>query len=628
VGAPTRHSVVRFATFEVDLVAGEVRKSGMRQKLAGQPFEVLRLLLERPQEIITRDELRQRVWPKDTFVDYDLGLRRAVTRLREVLGDSAGRPRFIETIPRRGYRFIAPLTTNGDASAIAESPAESVPTEARQSRRGLRIGIALGLGVVTVLLLVLLRFVPDRFRWRRVNTSGVPEIRSLAVLPLQNLSADPLQEYFSDGMTDALITDLAQVGDLKVISRTSSMRYKQTKKSLPEIARELDVDGIVEGTVQRAGDRVRVTAQLLHGPSDKHLWANSYERDVRDMFALERDLTLEIAQKIQAQLKTPNQARLAQTRPVNAKALDAYLQGNYYLNRFTEEDTRKAQEYLQQAIDADPTFAAAYAGMARAHYGLFQGSSEEAVIARRAAERALELDPTLSDAFVTLGKIKLDSWDWPGMEEEYRKAIEINPNNDSAHEDLGEFLDAMGRLDEGLKECQIAEQLDPNHDHLSGALYDRREFDRSNEVLLIMLRNDPDNVVLHHTLYLGYEAKGMYKEAVQHLERTWMLAGFPEVALSLHQAFATSGYRGAMREYAKQLEHVHATKQIFLPVNLAGVYTILGDKNRAFYWLEEAYQHGRGSGIPLWMMKSYVALEPLRSDPRFKDLFRRTGLPP
>jgi tetratricopeptide (TPR) repeat protein len=406
------------------------------------------------------------------------------------------------------------------------------------------------------------------------------------------------------------------------------MRYKQTKKTLPEIAHELNVDGIIEGTVQRSGDRVRITANLIQAATDKHVWTRSYERDVRDVFALERDLTQEIAREIQAQLKTPNQAGLAQARPVNAKALEAYLKGTYYLNRYLEDDVKKAQEYFQQAIDADSTFAAAYAGMALAHYGLYQGSSEDAAIARRAAERALELDPALSDALMTLGKIKLDSWDWPGMEEEYRKAIEINPNNAAAHEELGRSLDAMGRLDEGLKECRIAQQLDPNHDHLSGALYDRREFDRSNEIVLIMLRNDPDNAVLHYSMYLNYEAKGMYKEAIEHLEQTWILVGYPESAQRLRDAFAASGYTGAMRECAKELEHLHATKQVFVPVNLAGVYAILGDKDRAFYWLEQAYEHSRGSGIYLWMMKSYVALEPLHSDPRFKDLVHRIGLPP
>ena len=428
-------------------------------------------------------------------------------------------------------------------------------------------------------------------------------------------------------MTDALITDLAQNPSIKVISRTSTIRYKKTEKLLPDIARELDVDGIIEGTVQRSGDRVRITAQLIQAPADKHLWANSYERNIHDAFALERDLTQEIALEIQAQLKTPNQARFAQVRPVNAKALDAYMEGNYYLNRFTEEDMHQAQEYFRQAIDADPSFAAAYSGLAQAHYGRYQGSKEDAAIAKSAAEKALELDPTLSDAMVTLGRIKLDSWDWSGMEEEYRKAIEVNPNNALAHRELGEHLDAMGRLDEGLKECKVAEQLDPNQDHLSTALFDRGEFQRSIDLMLIILRNDPDDVVLHHDLYFAYQAMGMDKEAIQHLERTWTLAGFPEVGVSLLHAFDVSGYRGAMQEYASELEHLHARKRIFLPVNLAGVYAILGNKERAFYWLQQAYEHGPGPGIPLWQTKLYPALDPLRSDPRFKVLLQHIGLP-
>jgi len=614
----------------VDFRKGEVRKHGFRIRLQDQPFHILQILLEHPGELITRDELQRQVWPADTFVDFEKGLNNGVRKLRDALGDSAEQPRFIETQARHGYRFIGQVKNGTKATAVQEAFAPTtVPETGAQETHRRRFVLALCLGTaVLVGLTLMLGLNTGGIRDRLLRRGASPRIQSLAVLPLQNPSGDPTQEYFSDGMTDALITDLSQIGSLKIISRTSSMRYKKTDKSLPEIARELNVDGIVEGTVQRFGYRVRITAQLIHGPSDKHLWANSYERDIHDVFALERDLTQEIAREIQAQLKTPNQVRLAQARPVNAKALEAYLQGSYYLNRFTEEETRKAQEYFQEAIDADPHFAAAYVGMALAHYGLFQGSSEDAAIARRAAERALELDPTLSDALVILGKIKLDSWDWPGMEEEYRKAIELNPSNASAHQELGELLDAMGRLDEGLKECQIAQQLDPNQDHLSGALDDRREFDRSIEVKLIILRKDPDNVVLHHDLYLGYEAKGMYKEAVQHLERAWTLVGFPEVAVNLHRAFAVSGYRGAMRQYAKELEHVHATNKIFLPVNLAGVYTILGDKNRAFYWLEQAYKHGRGSGIPLWEMKLYAALEPLHSDSRFKDLVHRIGLPP
>jgi len=607
--------------FEADLEAGELRKFGVRQKLAAQPFKVLQLLLEHPQEIVTREQLQQRIWPNDVVVDYDLALKKAVNRIREVLGDSAESPRFIETVPRRGYRFIAPMNGHGSAAGVSEPQLEVPAKSSRGVRFPLRVALILGVG--TAMLVAILTLVPAD-SWRRLmGKPAAPQIRSLVVLPLQNLSPDPAQEYFSDGMTDALITDLAQIGSLKVISRTSSMQYKQTKKSLLEIARELNVDGIIEGTVQRSGNRVRITAQLVHGPTDRHLWANSYERDIHDVFALERDLTQEIAREIQGQIK-PNPGQLAQARPVNAKALEAYLQGNYHLNRFTEEEIKKAREYFHQAIDADPTFAAAYVGLANAEDS---GFSVHPAIARKAAERALELDPTLSDAWMTLAGVKADSWDWAGEEEYYKKAIELNPNNAQAHDYLGQLLDAMGRLDEGLKECQIAQQLDPNHDHLSGALDDRREFDRAIEVMLMMLRQDPDSVLLHHTLYLDYEAKGMYKDAVQHLERAAALVGFPQVAINVHKAFAISGYRGAMQEYAKQLEHLHATKQFFLPVNLAGVYATLGNKDRAFYWLEQAYKHGPGVGIPLWTIKLYPALDPLHSDPRFQDLIRRIRLP-
>lgn len=274
MATPTQSRILRFAVFEVDLEGGELRKSGMRQKLAGQPFEV-GALLERPGEIVTREELQQRIWPEHTFVDYDLALRKAITRLREVLGDSAEGPRFIETVPRKGYRFIAPLKTNGALATLTELPT----TEAPRPRRNLRVGILLVIGTIA-LLLAALGFMPSDSWHRLSGKATTPQIRSIAVLPLQNLSSDPDQEYFSDGLTDALITELAQLGSVKVISRTSSMQYKQTRKSLPEIARELDVEGIIEGTVQRSADHVRITAQLIHGPSDKHLWASSYERDI------------------------------------------------------------------------------------------------------------------------------------------------------------------------------------------------------------------------------------------------------------------------------------------------------------------------------------------------------------
>jgi TolB-like protein/DNA-binding winged helix-turn-helix (wHTH) protein len=615
----------RIADWRVEPGLNIVSHNGTLTRLEPKVMAVLVCLAQHAGKPVTKDELLKTVWP-DAFVTEDV-LKRAVFELRRVFEDDARESHVIQTIPKSGYRLLAAVEW---MDVQQQAPPAQLKLEANEvAAVPRRRSWVLGTVVAVLVALFALAAIFDVGGLRtRLRAKAAPQIRSLAVLPLQNLSGDPAQEYFSDGMTDALITDLAQIGSLKVISRTSSMQYKQTKKSLPDIARELNVDGIVEGTVQRSGDRVRITAQLIHAPADKHLWANSYERDIHDVFALERDLTQEIAREIQAQLDTPNQAQLAQARPVNVKALEAYLQGSYYLSRFTEEDIRKSEEFFQQATDADPAFAPAYVGMALAHYGNFQPSSEDGTIAKRAAERALELDPTLSDAWTTLGKIKLESWDWRGMEEDYRKAIELNPSNALAHEELGDYLDALGRLDEGLKECQIAQQLDPTQDHLSIALDDRQEFDRSIEIKLLMLQNDPNNVVVHFNLYVDYEAKGMYKDAVQHLEQAWALAGFPDVAVNLDRAFTASGYTGAMREYAKQLENLHAAKKIFLPVNLAGVYASLGNKDRAFYWLEEAYQHGRGSGTFLWMLKSYHALGPLHSDPRYASLLRRMGLPP
>ena len=634
VATPTQSRILKFALFEVDLEAGELRKSGMRQKLAGQPFEVLRLLLERPQEIVTREELQQRIWPKDTFVDYDLALRKAITRLREALGDSAESPRFIETIPRRGYRFIAAVNGNGSAALSATEPPSKVETETepRASRRIMRIGIVLGFGAA-VLLGAVLALTPAKFRQRFSDKSTVPPIRSIAVLPLQNLSADPAQEYFSDGMTDALITDLAQISSVKVISRTSVMHYKKTDKTLPEIARELNVDGIVEGTVQRSGDRVRITAQLIYGPSDKHVWASSYERDVRDVFALQRDITDEITRQIQARVTTPNQASPAPPRPVDPKVLEAYIAGSYHLRGYSrgagDDEVKKAQAYFQQAIDADPNFAAAYIGLASAHQTLLQGSKDDLPIMRRAAEKAVELDSSSSDAWVAVADAKRESWDRNGAEEEYRRAIALNPNNAQAHDGLGGILDTTGRLDEGWKEHQLAQQLDPNQDHLADALYQRGQFDRAIEIRQRIAQSDPVNGYNHYALAMIYALKGMYKEFAQEMGTSFSLYGAPEVGNRLQRAYDKSGYQGALRQLAKDLEHLAASKQAYVPGILAQVYTALGDKDRAFYWLEEYRQHrDLARTDPTGFFKTDPWLAPLRSDPRFGDFLRRAGLPP
>jgi TolB-like protein/DNA-binding winged helix-turn-helix (wHTH) protein len=636
VQAHSKLRVLKFGVFEVDLEAGELRKSGMLLKLVGQPFQVLQLLLQHPQEIVTREELRRCLWPEDTFVDYDLALKRIINRLREVLGDSAENPRFIETVPRRGYRFIAAVNENGGAAPSVEDRPEAAKTvEIRRSRLDLRTRMALSLGVAA-LLLAGLGF-GSQGLWQRLSGKNtVPQIRSIAVLPLQNLSADQSQEYFSDGMTDALITDLAQIGSLKVISRTSTAQYKGTKKSLPEIVRELNVDGIIEGTVQRSGDRVRITAQLIYGPSDKHLWANSYERDMRDVFALERDVADDVSNQVKAQLAAPNAEAVRQSRPVNPQALDAYLQGNYHQSRYGkgagDQERRKAAEYFQQAIDVDPNFAPAYDGLAETHLWLLWPSIHDTEIAATAVEHAATLEPNSSDAHDTLGDIKYMAWNWPGAEGEFRRAIALNANNANAHHGLGQLLDDVGRLDEGWREYQIAQELDPNHDHLSFALQWRGQYDGAIAIIQMMLKRYPDDGYLHVMLYRLYVNKGMHKEAIEELEKTYTLFGFPDVAARIHHAFVVSGYRGALRQYARELEYLAATKQLLIPVNLAEVYATLGDKDRAFYWLEQAYSHrdilAAGTDYNLGELNGVYMLNPIRSDPRFKDLLRRVGLPP
>ena len=622
------NSPVRFGVFELDPSVGELRKHGLRLKLQDQPLQVLQVLVEKSGQLVTREELQRRLWPSNTFVEFDKGIYNAIKRLREALSDDAETPRYIETIPRRGYRFIAPLTS-------AKGPSTEEITSSK-STQGTRRWLVWGAAMATVVLFAAGLLASNFFRLRdRVMGSSVPQIQSLAVLPLTNLSGDPAQEYFSDGMTDALITDLAQIGSLKVISRTSSMQYKQAKKTLPQIARALNVDGIVEGTLQRSGDRVRITAQLIHGPSDRHLWANTYERDARDVFILEREIAGDIARQIQTRLAAHEQAPIASTSLANLKALEAYLQGNFHLSRYAkgsgDEEKKQAAENFQQAIDADPNFAPAYVGLARAHWFLNWPSKQDAEIVRRATERSLALDPNSSDAHVFLADMKERAWEFSRAEEEYRRAIALNPSNAQAHDQLGWVLDEFGRWDEGWREQQIAQALDPAGDYLAGALDNRRQIDRAIAMRDLLVKRFPDDGYLHVALFWDYLNRGMYAEAQAHEERLWTLFGFPQVTRQVYRAFLASGYKASLRASAKEMEHLMATNQFYLPVNLADFYAALGDKDRAFYWLEQSYvQHDIGmfsTDIGLDRLNTEAVFDPLRSDPRFKNLLHRVGLP-
>jgi serine/threonine protein kinase/tetratricopeptide (TPR) repeat protein len=469
-------------------------------------------------------------------------------------------------------------------------------------------------------------------RTRIQSLTTVPQIRSIAVLPLQNLSSDPSQEYFSDGMTDALITELGQIRSLRVISSASVMRYKKTDKSLPDIARELNVEGIIEGGVQRSGENVRIDVQLLYGPSDKHIWANSYDCNTRDILALERDITDEIARQLRARVHVQGSSP---ARPVDPKALDAYLEGAYHLSRVghgsIDEELTKATEYFQQAINADPNFAQAYVGLSAAIGSHMRNSVEDATASRKAAERAAELDPTSATAQAALGDFELYySWDWTGAEEQYRRAVALNPSSTEGHDGLSDVFYAMGRIGEGWSENQIAQELDPIHDHLSQSLLFRRDYGHAIELILRWVQDHPDDGDAYERLSEAYALRGLHEKAIPAVIRWVISDGFPETAARIDRAFSTSGYETAMRVLARELEDLNASKRAFLPGTTASVYALLGDKDRAFYWLEQAYQHreiiGREAGLVF--LKVDPCMDSLRSDPRFNDLLRRIGLPP
>jgi TolB-like protein/DNA-binding winged helix-turn-helix (wHTH) protein len=664
----------RFADFCLDAAERRLLRCGVAIPLAPRVFDTLVLLLENSGHLIEKEEFMKKVWP-ETFVGDD-ALARNISILRKVLGGSSESQSVIATVPKRGYRFVAEVTHNGlesenfqtadlwhiasglNAQADMAMPqtaslgmalpsnsngneisAATVPVHSPAtwpSRVGrvpfLFFTIVLGTiaGVATFLLL---HSAPSLNRYL-FGKSDALAIHSIAVLPLQNLSGDSAQEYLSDGMTDALITDLAQIGSLRVISRTSTIRYKKSSKSLPEIAHELNVDGIVEGTVQRSGDRVRVTAQLIDAGSDRNLWASSYERDMRDLFTLERDVTQDIARQVKGQLTTSDRAGRVPPRPMAPKAVEAYLQGNYHLNRqgagFGDEEKRKAAEYFQQAIDADPNFAPAYHGLVHAHELLWRGSNEDIAIARRAGQKAVEIDPNFAAARVNLAGIKWTfDLDLRGAEADIKQVTVVSPNSAWAHSALCILLIDLGNSEEGLRECRIAQRLDPLDDDSALGLYYGREYDDSIAMLRTMLQGDPKVGLWHSYLFPDYAMKGMHEEAIQELQQCFSLYGFPRQAANIQRAFETSGYREAIHQWAKEMEGLHETRQAFLPGDLAIAYTILGDKDRAFYWLEQAYEHREmvsfDSGISV--LGAEPLYDPLRSDPRFKDLLRRVGVP-
>ena len=586
IPSPTE-PVLRFDAFELDVRAGELRKRGTKLRLQGQPLQVLATLLKRAGDLVTREELRAEIWPADTFVDFDHSLHNAIARIREALGDSADSPRFIETLPRRGYRFIRRVNGVHTMSPVA-------------TREG-----------------------PDH------EPRG---IQSLAVLPLDDHSGEPGHEYFADGMTEALITSLAKIKALRVISRTSAMQFKGIRKSLPHIAQELNVDAVIEGSVLRSGDRVRIAAQLIHARTDQHLWAESYERDFRDILSLQSEIARQVANEVRIVLSPEENASLSGARRVNPEAHELYLQARYYWNKRTEQSVRKALSFFQRAIDHDPTYAQGYAGLADTYnilgYYNALAPAEAYPKAEAAALKALELDESLAEPHAALGVVKRDfEWDWTGAHAEFRRAIELNPGYVEAYHWRSTLLSMRGQHEEALVEKKKTLAMDPLsvviRTDLARMFYFHREYERSIEQYRAALDMDPNFSSAHLWLAQAYERTGRFEEAIAALQTGCLLSGDSAYAMArLGQGYALAGNGGQARAILNRLDESSSQKYVS-PHDIAIIHAGLDEKDDAIAWLQKALEE-RSVGL------GYLNVEPhwdaLRSDQRFQELLRRVGL--
>jgi serine/threonine-protein kinase len=494
-----------------------------------------------------------------------------------------------------------------------------------------------GAGIAMALVLVLLALNVGGWRARILgrDASAPGRIESVAVLPLANLSGDPAQDYFADGMTEALITDLAQIGALRVISRTSVMQYKGVKRPLPEIARELNVDGIIEGSVMRAGDQVRITAQLIYAPTDKHLWARSYDRDLRNVLALQSGVAQAIAREIQVKLTTAEESRLASARPVSPAAYEAYLKGRYHWNKRTPEGIKTAIEYFQQSVEKDPNYALAYAGLADCYVVTVNPSppKEKMPKAKAAATKALQLDDTLAEAHTSLAAVlSRYDWDWPSAQKEFKRALELNPRYAEAHEWYAAwYLVPMGRLQEAIAEEERARELDPVsliiNFELGIVLYYAREYDQAIEQFRKTLELNPNFRQAQTNLAAAYGQKGMYEQAVAALQKSLTLQGgteWPPTRAGLGYVYGVSGRKDEARKVLNEMKQLARQKYVSA-YDVALIYVGLDEKDLAFTWLEKAYEE---RSFLLSNIKAEPRMDSLHSDPRFQAMLRRIGLPP
>ena len=659
---------VRFGVFELDFSSGELRKQGLKIKLQDQPFQVISILLEHAGEVVTREELRGKLWPEDTFVDFEHSLATAINKIREALGDTAQSPRFVETLPRRGYRFIAPveplgarLSANRAGSPEPAAPEaldrsraqqaaekEADPVASRESRsapgprRRLRIfgGAA---GALLVALGILVAFNVAGLRERLMRFTGLrpamasPKIGSIAVLPLANVSGDPKEDYFADGMTDELIATLGEIHSLRIISRTSVQQFKRTDKTVPEIARELHVDAILEGTVMHAGGRVRITAELVSA-DDRQLWSDNFESEESNALLLQDEMAREIADSVKIQLQPGEQARLAGAGAgaIDPAAQDAYLEGLFYYYKETSGDLPTAIHYLERAVQLDPNYAEAYALLAACYYDNSQsrwGNVPNAVAAQQAkttALKALALNGSLAEPHVVLGAVaEGQEWDWAAAGNEFRRAIELDPNLVTAHVGYAWHLAYVGHPNEAVHQVNRAAELDPVSSyalaHRAEILFRTRHYNQAIEQARKAIELFPEDPEFYSTLGLAYQQKGMYAEAMEAWQTELKLQGEkPVIVAALENSFKKGGIRGVWRWRLNRYGAKRWAGSQGYGYAMAAYYSLLGEKDRALDLLERLYAE-RGQDVAL--AKIDPCFDNLRSDPRFRALMARLNFP-
>jgi TolB-like protein/DNA-binding winged helix-turn-helix (wHTH) protein/Tfp pilus assembly protein PilF len=631
---------LRFGVFEVNLAAHEVRKHGVRVKLAGQPFEILTLLLEHPYQIVTRVRLRERLWPADTFVDFEHSLNSAIKKLRAALGDSPENSRYVETVPRVGYRFIAPVERLTPPAAlsppVSEPPSLGAPSDGVHrflGRRGYAAAAALAVLAATAVL----------YSWRSAASrrAAPPGNIVLAVLPFENLSGDAQQEYFSDGLTEEMILQLGRIEPrrMTVIARESVMRYKSDRERLEHAARDLGVQYVLVGTVRRDADRVRVTAELLETGGRAQLLTRSYDRSLRDILSVQSDVAGAIANEIRSRLDTSPRHQISSAHEVDPthqpllsvdayEAYDLYLRGRYFWNKRTPQGLQQAIKCFEQAVAKEPTYARAYAGMADSH-ALMSGYSlapprESAPKARAAALRALEIDEGLAEAHASLASIAQNyDWDWQTAEKEYRRAIELDPNYATAHHWYAEYLALEGRFAEAFGEIERARQLDPLSLIIATdngeIFYLSRQYDRAVEQFRGVLDMEPSFPRAHLFLDFTYAQMGMVTDALADIEKWRRTDDTPWSWTMLAYVYSRSHQLAQAQSALEKLKELNRRRR-FDPGAILCAYVGMADMDQALPWFEKAYSE---RSTALTSLKVNPLYDPVRSDPRFQVLLRR-----